>query len=365
MSDCVPTPEQVDRRLRQMLAADSRQTGDAAHTDRLMLMLTRSCELRCAYCFVGLTEEAYGEDHPGVPTAGVPRGDMSAATARRAVDHLMSSPKPRLALQLFGGEPTRRWERVVQVLEYARSHPHLGGRALAIQLTTNGFGVDPERLAVLASAGVTVQLSVDGAGRANRFRRLHVGEQVEADRTWERTIHTLRSGTARWFLNATLPPAAFGELPLRWADAVALGVPAVQLNYTTGMAVSPAQFRAWCEGLAAVLRSARTGGPACFNRQAAADPAPLCGDVLCDVDGTLLQIGGIFHEARFPGLRAAYTHGHVATAPRWEGHRATLAELWRRTRAALAGDDLAVFVAGMRLGAASDLVARAVAAEAR
>lgn len=361
----LPTEAQIDRRLAQMLAADSTQTGENAVTDRLMLMLTRSCELRCAYCFVGLTEEGFGEPHPGTLESAsneeIPRGDLVPETARRAIDLLMTSSKPRLSIQLFGGEPTRRWDLVSAVLSHAVRHPMRRSRELAIQLTTNGLGFDPARIAELGAAGVVVQLSVDGYAAGNRFRRPFLYDQGTADARWLAAFEALRSGSARWFLNVTVPPAAAGELPNRYADAVALGAPALQLNYATGMHFSDEQRHAWLTGLAAVLVDQRRAPDLqLFNRQAAADPAPLCGDTLCDVDGTLLQIGGIFHERRFPALRKAYSHGHLDTATHWTGHRATLAQLWARTQAALSPEEAALFLEGMRLGAASDLVARTV-----
>lgn len=362
----LPSDQQVQRRLSQMLGADSAQTGDNATTDRLMLMLTRSCELRCSYCFVALTEADQNVEHagtlasasPGAPPAGV----MSAATARRAVDLLMTSPKPRLSLQFFGGEPTRRWEVLAETLTWARRHPALRGRELAMQLTTNGLGFDTRRLEALVAHGVTVQLSLDGAPQGNRFRRPHLLESPEADARWKEAVAALRASGAQWFMNVTVPPAAFGELPNRVADAVALGAAGLQLNYATGMRLGVDQAWLWLRGLAGVLTDhARNPDLHLFNRHPGADPAPLCGDALCDVDGTLLQVGGIFHEKRFPALRAAYTHGHLDTATQFGGHRATLAELWRRTREALSPEEAGIFAQGMWLGAGSDLVARLVA----
>ncbi|MSQ03853.1 MAG: radical SAM protein [Myxococcales bacterium] len=363
----LPTDEQIARRLAQMLAHDSSQTGDNATTDRLMLMLTRSCELRCSYCFVDVTETAWREPHPGTLASSSldrpPIGDLSEHTARRAVDLLMSSPKPRLSIQLFGGEPTRRWDTVSLVLAYATGHRSRQGRQLAIQLTTNGLGFDSGRLDELAAAGVTVQLSVDGASHHNRFRRPHLYSPDDTDARWKACFTALAAGSARWFLNVTVPPAAAGELPNRYADARAMGAPALQLNYATGLRFSREQAQTYLRGLAGVLVDhARAPDLQLFNRQAAADPAPLCGDVLCDVDGTLLQVGGIFHEKRFPALRRAYLHGHLDTAERWVGHRATLAQLWARTQAALSEPDADLFANGMALGAASDLVARTVRA---
>lgn len=350
----LPTTEQAERRLAQVLAADSAQTGEHARTDRLMLMLTRDCELRCSYCLVDLSPEGAGTDFAGAYRQGRPVGDMSLATGVAAVEHLFSSPKPRLGLQFFGGEPTRRWDRVVALVDYARAHPLRRGRELELQLTTNGLGLGDERLDWLAARGVVVQLSVDGLGRDNRFRRPPAGVDLWA------IVSRLRDSAARWFLNITVPPAGAGELPARYARVRQAGVPAVQLNYATGLPYTPEQQRAYLDGLATVLATdARSpGATALLNWQNAADPAPLCGDVICDVDGTLLQVGGIFHEKRFPSLYEAYRRGRLGEGLGFSASRSTLGQLAARTEAVLSPGDWAVFRQGMWLGAASDIVSR-------
>ncbi|MBM4366548.1 MAG: radical SAM protein [Deltaproteobacteria bacterium] len=338
----LPTLAQAERRLAQVLAADSAQTG--GHTDRLMLMLTRSCELRCAYCLVGLSEQGAGRDFSGEYQAGRPVGDMPPATVDAALAHLHASPKPRLGLQIFGGEPTRRWDLVEHAVATARR-----GREVEVQLTTNGLNLDDGRLRWLADHDVTVQLSVDGAGRDNRFRSTR--------HALDAAIVALRAAPVRWFLNVTVPPAASHELPDRLAHARDLGVPAVQLNYATGMRYTPAQFEGYLRGLDACLRGDE-GRVQLYNWQNAADPAPLCGDVICDTDGTLLQVGGIFHEARFPALYAVYRRGTVFDGAAFAATRSTLAELAARTEANLSTDDWTLFRQGMLLGAAQDLVCR-------
>ena len=364
----LPSAEQVDRRLRQILAADSAQTGDGAQTDRLMMMLTRSCELRCAYCFVALSEMHYGEDHPpGRVTEGVPAGDLSVDTASRALDLLMTSTKPQLSVQLFGGEPTRRWDTLTAILELAQRHPRRAGRALELQLTTNGVGLDDAQLRFLAASPVVVQLSVDGDAQGNRFRRPHLPAALRPEAQPEAVAARLNHHGVRWFLNVTVPPVASDELPARYEQALALKAPALQLNYATGMRFSDAQAEAYLLGLWRVftLDSQRRHPLQLMNWQNAADPAPLCGDVIVDVDGALMQVGGIFHERRFPTLRAAYQHGHLDEAERFEGRRASLMELWRRTKAALSPAEAEVFLSGMRLGAAQDLVSHLAARQLR
>lgn len=142
MEPVVPDGEQTERRLAQILRRDSANVGVGAQMDRLTVMLTRSCELRCTYCFIALGEESHGEDHRGVSRDGVPVGDIAPATLDATIDLLMRSPRPRLGLQLFGGEPTRRWDLLGGAIERAIAHPDRRGRQLELLLTTNGLGLD-------------------------------------------------------------------------------------------------------------------------------------------------------------------------------------------------------------------------------
>lgn len=356
----VPTREQVDRRLEQIIRRGSLNVGGNATMDRLMLMMTRSCELRCSYCMVALTEEGAGDDYDGRELPLAPRGDMSFDTLRAAIDLLMRSSKPRLGFQTFGGEPTRRFAHLLELLDYALAHPRRAGRPVEFLLTTNGLGLTAERVAALDRPGVVVELSLDGDEHGNRFRRPH---ELAPEAAWEATsaaVDALNAGGVRWFMNATLPPSAAGELMDRYRWARATGVPALQMNYATGMAWSDQQVDTYLTGLQTMLADhhANPSGLELFNWANDADPVPLCGDIIVDVDGALLQVGALFHEKRFPALRHAYRRGHVTDAIGFDGLRFTLQGLWDATHGALTGRDLDIFASNVRLGAAADLVVR-------
>jgi sulfatase maturation enzyme AslB (radical SAM superfamily) len=362
----LPRPEHVTRRLDQIIRRGSANTGHTVGMERLMLMLTRSCDLRCSYCWVDLTEAHYNADHPGdrasahVPTAEVaaPPGDMSPDTLRRAIDLLMRSRKPELGIQLFGGEPARRWDNVSMLFHYAWHHPDRAGRPLELLFTTNGVHLTAERLAELAGYGVTIQLSLDGDERGMRFRRGHLLGQAEAVDRVVGAVEVLNASGISWFMNATLPPAAAGEVEARYRWAVATGVPALQLNFATGMRWSADQEAQFLEGLQAVLiaHHAAPGAMRLLNERNEADPVPLCGDVIVDVDGAVYHTAALFHERRFPKLKAAYRRAHLDDAPDLHALRWPLAHLWAVTQRALAPDDLAVFEQNIRMGAAQDLV---------
>jgi pyruvate-formate lyase-activating enzyme len=363
----LPTADAVSERVEAMLDRDSVNLGPESGQDRLMLMLTRSCELRCSYCFVGLSEEGAGRDHPGTvdpavlaDPPGQPVGDMSAQTLQKAIDWLMRAERPKLGVQLFGGEPSRRWRHLVAALRYAHGHPGRAGRPIEFLFTTNGLGITPKRLDKLDGLPVTIQFSLDGGARGNRFRRPLEGDLEAAWRRTRASIAALQGSGVAWFMNATIPPAAADELVERYQWAREVGAPALQINYATGMAWKPAQVAAYLGGLQRILDHHRAdpGDLQLFNWNNGADPAPLCGDMIVDVDGSIYQVGALFHERRSPWLKRTYRIGHLDRATRFTGQRWSLRELAARTRDALADQprQCEVFFDNVRLGAAVELV---------
>jgi molybdenum cofactor biosynthesis enzyme MoaA len=364
----VLAPHHVETRLAQILRRGSRNVGEQGTMARLMVMATRSCELRCAYCLISLTEDGYGEPHAGHPDEAwrelrPPRGDLALDTLLVAIDLMMTSAKPRLGLQYFGGEPTRRFDEIVASMRHAVGHPLRNGRPVELLLTTNGMGLTAERVATLRELGVTVQFSFDGGPRGNRFRRGHLVAQDEVGARVAESVRLLNASGIAWFVNATLAPAAAGEVLdcYRWVREQ--GIPALQMTYGTGMKWSDEAQGTYLDGVVRMLEAdvADPGAFRLFNWQNHADPVPLCGDVILDVDGTVFQIGAIFHEHRFPALRPPYRRGHVREARTFDDLRIPLGELWAITERALAPADWEVFSNNVRLGAAVDLVVQLTA----
>ena len=319
----LPTPAEAKENLRRILARGSVNLGAASGIERLLLMVTRSCQLRCGYCFVDKSESG-----PSMPLP----------TAHRAVDLLMRSERPSLEIQLFGGEPTSRWDVVTGVMDYATRHPARAGRELHFVLTTNGVAIDAERVARLADQPVTVLFSLDGDQLAHRrYRPVHRGPDAtwnEDDAaTWvriDRTVELLNAHPIRWFANIVLPPAAADEVEARYAWARARGVPALQLNYAVGMLWDAATTRTFLTGLAAVLLHdhRHPGGPRLFNWASDCEPVMLSDDLIVDVDGTVLHDGAVFLERRFPGLREAYRRGHLDSLEAFDPLRWSLATIF-------------------------------------
>jgi pyruvate-formate lyase-activating enzyme len=349
----IPTPAQAERRLHQILRRGSLNLGQKPNIERLMLMLTRSCELRCAYCLVQKKEDA--------PT-------LSLADASRAIDLLMGSSRERLEIQFFGGEPTREWDVLLGAMTYAAGHPKRQERKLELSLTTNGVGLDSDKLQALSSLPVMVLFSLDGDARVHRrHRAAHlVSDEAAYQGILEAIGHLQRAGTP-WFMNAVLPPSAASEVFERYRWAREQGVPRLQLNYAVGMRWSQAQMDSYIDGLLQVLRDHHRSpnGMQLFNWRSDCEPVMLSDDLIVDVDGTILHDGAIFLERRFPVLAQAYRRGHLDTVSDFDSLRWSLSELYTTMvqSYALGSDERSTIEDNCRFGAAVDLAIQALRRE--
>ncbi len=355
----IPSSERVAEHLAAIVARGSVNLGGRAGVERLMLMLTRSCQLRCGYCFVTKTEGGQV---------------MSAAIARRAIDLLMKSERPKLELQMFGGEPTSEWSLLTEVLDYVTDHPSRRGRPLEVILTSNGVLLDAERIRCLERYPVVVLLSVDGDVAVHRrFRVVHSG----TDRTWfendtqthariSRAMHELRQSRVSWFANVVVPPAAASDVPARYRWALDHGVPRLQLNYAVGMRWTEAQMAEFIRGIVQVLReNDERQELVLFNWKSDCEPVILSDDLIVDVDGTVLHDGAIFLERSFGRLKQTYARGHVAELDAFDPLRWSLQELYEvmRDTYPAGSEERHILLQNMEMGAALDLVIQALTAE--
>lgn len=366
VSIALPKRPIIQKRLEQILERGSVNLGEGAQIDRLMLMLTRSCELRCSYCMVRTTEDGRGTilDGTEVQTSKMrpPVGEMSQETMHKAVDFLMKSSRRKLELQFFGGEPTRRWDLISEAMDYAWNHPRRQDRFLEFHLTTNGLGLTAERIAALEQRPVMILFSLDGSAKDhNHYRRPLLVSPEDSWSGMEGAIERLKESKLKWFMNATLPPAAADQLEVRYQWARTHEIPELQLNYAMGMWWSLEQEAAYLRGLQRVLRhhASDPGGMRLYNWRSDAEPVMLSEDLIVDVDGTLYQDGAIFLERSLPELKGSHRRGHLDDGfTDFDTKRWTLRELHDQALSCYAPDSKkwAIIEQNIMLGTAVDFV---------
>lgn len=130
----------------------------------ISLDMTENCSLRCGYCFCGEKTTA----------------NIDEETARGAIDWLLSSEVSGdtrdLTVDLWGGEPTLRWDFARDLIIWGNRRAQNFGKRIHWNMTTNGVHWD-ERLAADAALGnVSFMLSLDGTKETqDKYRPLRGG----------------------------------------------------------------------------------------------------------------------------------------------------------------------------------------------
>lgn len=124
----------------------------------LCLIVSHACNLACSYCSLGSVT------HEGKI--------MSPEIAKRSLDWLVpSAPGTKIDIDFFGGEPLMAWDTVVQTIEYAKEIGQKFGKNIRWSLSTNGLGLDDEKLDYLDKNYVSLVLSLDGTKPVNDIHR--------------------------------------------------------------------------------------------------------------------------------------------------------------------------------------------------
>lgn len=136
----------------------------------LILFPTEKCNFRCTYCY---EDFKLGRMSPRVI------GNVKALIDER-ITHLT-----HFKLSWFGGEPMLAYDIVQELTEYSYELCQQRDVIFSADMTTNGFLLDPEKLAWLVSHNVyTYQISLDGlADDHNKTRKLGNGRGT-FDRIW-------------------------------------------------------------------------------------------------------------------------------------------------------------------------------------
>jgi len=127
----------------------------------LSLAVAQKCNLGCTYCYA--REGSFG---------GAPQ-NMSSATARAAVDLLLSQAQPgeRVNLSFLGGEPLVNRNVLRETTEYAKRQAAQQTVGISFSITSNGTLINESDVDFFEEYGFAVTISLDGPRNVhNRLR---------------------------------------------------------------------------------------------------------------------------------------------------------------------------------------------------
>jgi uncharacterized protein len=139
----------------------------------LIILPTEGCNFNCTYCY---------EEH-------AKNGGMKPEVVE-SIRKLMSLRAPnleRLMIQWFGGEPTVRYDIMVDIMEHAQTLKANSGGRLSVSsiATTNAYLLTPDKFARLVSLGVTnYQITLDGDKEEHDKLRIRADGKGTFDVIW-------------------------------------------------------------------------------------------------------------------------------------------------------------------------------------
>lgn len=252
---------------------------------RLVVIPTWQCELRCRYCYI-------------------PKQDgrvMSPEVLDRSIDLLLSSERPSLILQMFGGEALLEWGLVQQALTQGHQRAQAAGKNLRFILSSNGYSLDAEKLAWLERFPVKLELSLDGDPETqNRFRRAWKQGDSYQMGIAPRAADILASGLEHEVI-MVVHPANVDRMPDNFFHIAGLGFQRVQINFALGSKWSSSQQKSFATGLFQIGEELRRrwarGDPLMMvNLEGRPMPIRLNGEITVDWDGTLYGGNAFLHE---------------------------------------------------------------------
>lgn len=257
-------------------------------TRRLVVIPTWQCELRCSYCWI-------------------PKQDgrvMSRATLERAVDLLLTSERPEVMLQFFGGEALIEWELVRHGIEHGLALARERGKRISFVLSSNGWSLDEEKLAWLARRPVKLELSLDGDPETQNVFRIarDKGEDSYRNGISSRAPAILAAGLPYDVIMVVHPKNA-SKVAHNFFHVAGLGFERIQINFALGPKWLPGQMSSFASGLLEIgeeLRRRWASGSrlVLVNLERRPQPILLNGEVTVDWDGTIYGGNGFLHETK-------------------------------------------------------------------
>jgi uncharacterized protein len=158
--DTANAPVPVKNLWRQLSEPSANPRHSPPALEKLVIIPTRSCNMRCVYCDFG--------------TPGAPARTLDPRLACRLIDHFAAKPPSTspaiLRIHFFGGEPLVARSCVETVVHYARMVCARAGLTPWFEITTNGL-FDSTAVPLIGDYMDSAVISLDGAASAHDFNR--------------------------------------------------------------------------------------------------------------------------------------------------------------------------------------------------
>jgi sulfatase maturation enzyme AslB (radical SAM superfamily) len=267
--------------------------------DRLVVMTTHNCQLRCRYCSVRKFSAR-----------------MDRKTLFRSIDLLFTSSKKDLQLQFFGGEPLIEFSLIKDGVEYAESMIKKHRKNVRFMLTTNGILLTKDKIEFLKEHNFTVEFSIDGMMET----QLKTRKAADGRNYYSVVMKNLKNAAGSnldLYTISVVTPETVDMLFRNFMYLVSQGHRRIQVNYSLGFFWSANDIKKLIRELGKIMdfvKSEKGRGIDFINiTRIRKEPVVLNAEVTVDCDGTVYLETGICLEEDFNEMKRKFSVGSLDT----------------------------------------------------
>lgn len=264
--------------------------------DRLVVLITHSCQLRCEYCSV----RKYN-------------AEMDRETLKKAIKLLFTSKKEYIELQFFGGEPLLKFDLVREGVKVAKKLSESSNKKIKFIITTNGLALTQDKLKYLEENNFTLELSLDGDMKTQiKNRRSVLGSNYFTKLM--SNIELLKKSDIEFYSITVTTPNNINDLYKNFKYIWDIGIRNIQINYALGFFWNKEKIKLLFREFDKINKRLIDFGEefvfinSMKNRR---EPVVLNSEVTVDCDGDIFLETGICLEEDFKKLKKDFYLGHI------------------------------------------------------
>ncbi len=274
-------------------------------SSNVQLMITRRCQLRCAYCPVVKCDE-----------------DMPREVIDRTINLLLGSSRGSVRLDFTGGEPLLRWEEIQRAAVRTIAAGEALLKKVGFYMVTNGFELTRARAEELASYGFRIELSLDGSEEAHNRYKIPVDP---SENPYRRTLEAIEAAVEARLAHTVVmvvTPETVRGLRESFEHAVGIGVRSIDVNYAIGRTWDEESLEIYLTALKSIVEDhavrLHSGDLELGNLTSRVEPAVLNAEWMVNTDGTLHLMTEWALESSRPEGSPDLSFGHVSRFTSWD-----------------------------------------------
>lgn len=127
--------------------------------NKLVIVLTSKCNLRCKYCYANYGLYCFEDD-----------SDMTEETLITSLDYFTNNFKGISNILFFGGEPTLKEELIIKTINYFNDKNHFRP---SYGMVTNAMAISDRLIDVISKENFNLTISIDGEQTINDMLRVN------------------------------------------------------------------------------------------------------------------------------------------------------------------------------------------------